>query len=72
MDEQTFYEAKAYAELVDKVQFRDFYVPPPFEHLQPFIYFYKFLAKKPEFCKKMANKHSKLHIWIPDTVIFND
>lgn len=45
---------------------------PKAPELQPFLYFYKFLARKPEFCKRDLTRFAKLELWIPDTVVFND
>lgn len=38
----------------------------------PFLYFYKYLARKPEYCKRDLTKYQKLELWIPDTIVFND
>ena len=45
---------------------------PKAPELQPFLYFYKLLARKPEFCKRDLTRFAKLELWIPDTVVFND
>ena len=45
---------------------------PMAPELLPYLYFYKFLARKPEFCKKDLTKFAKLELWIPDTIVFND
>jgi len=38
--------------------------------MKPKNEFYKFLAKKP---KKSSSMHErKLHLWIPDTIVYND
>lgn len=66
-----FYEIKAYDELVQKASFLD-YEYPRAPDLIPFLYFYKFLARKPEFCKRDLTKYAKLELWIPDTVVYND
>jgi hypothetical protein len=42
------------------------------ESFLPFLYFYKFLARRPEFCKRDLTKYAKLELWIPDTIVFND
>jgi hypothetical protein len=38
----------------------------------PVVPFYKFLAKKPEKANKGVNKFSRLKLWVPDTIVFND
>jgi len=38
----------------------------------PFLYFYKYLARRAEFCKRDLTKFQKLELWIPDTVVFNE
>lgn len=37
----------------------------------PFVFFYKYLAKRPEFGNKEPKLH-KLQLWVPDTVVYND
>lgn len=46
----------------------------PDEQFLPSIYFFKFLAIRPEYFdnKKLIKKPEKLKIYIPDTLVFND
>ena len=61
---------KAYRELVEKVQFLDYISPR--DELKPYLFFYKFLARKVELIKKDLTKFSKLELWIPDTIVYGD
>lgn len=40
--------------------------------MKPKLDFYKFLAKWPDL-KKVSNFHERtLHMWVPDTIVYND
>ena len=59
-----------------KIKFQDGYVYET--DMNPFIFFYKFLAVKNiesldfDNPKKPASKHMRLKMWVPDTLVYND
>ena len=63
------YEKRAYENNLDKIKYwgKDYRY---YNDLQPFLFFYKYLAKKTDM--QEVSKHSNLKVWIPDTVVYND
>jgi len=68
--ESTFYEKKAFKKLLKEILYLDYETITP--DFLPYLRFYKFLARKPDFASKDVNQFQKLRLWIPDTVVYNE
>ena len=59
-----------------KIKFQEGYIYET--DMNPFIFFYKFLAVKSmesldfDNPKKQASKYMRLKMWVPDTLVYND
>lgn len=72
---------RKYDILLTKIAFNDLHLPTKQrkydysadEKLRPLVYFFKYLARKPEpTVQQQQSNINRLKIWIPDTIVFND
>ncbi len=58
-----------YEKMERKVSFKDYEYKT---EMKPFLQFYKLLATKPTGTKSDLSKEGRLHLYIPDTIVYND
>ena len=76
--ERQAYQRKKYEEVLEKISFLDVvaknkdrrrYEYP--EDFRPFVFFFKFLARRPDVDNSSSNLH-RLRLWLPDTILTSD
>jgi len=66
-------QKKKYEETLEQISYLQLHLPPEErkyyypDDFRPFLFFYKFLAKRPDACS--MSTVNRLRLWIPDTII---
>ena len=73
------FERKKYEQLLAKVSFLDLEKPQEerrynynYEGMLPYVFFFKYLAQKPDDTLPTSSKYTRLKLWLPDTIVLNE